>query len=345
MFATKRFLWLDATRGIAACLVMISHIGSLSWVPWDERLPTSLERFIFMLGSPSVDIFFVLSGFVITNALLQKPLNLGRYFGWRLTRLMPVVWFSILLGWLVKVYLLSISSPTTNSVWHDISLPVSTHDWLGFFTLIYPFNLVHAKINMPLWSIQAEMLFIIAFPLAFWLMKKCAVLSFILLSIISILSVLITYNIYFFYLPLFFIGMLIAISPVKLFTRFSPLYLFMAGIIWIVTANVLAEYYIKDELGVVKRYLDMWGAALLILSLTKITADPPLLLQHLGKVSYTLYAIHLPIIMLTAELFRKELAISYWLSGSIGAFISILLATALYPYIEKPFATLSKKLR
>ncbi|HMU66303.1 MAG TPA: acyltransferase [Cellvibrionaceae bacterium] len=85
-----QYLLLDALRGLAALFVVIWHT-SLYWSP----LP-------FQHTYLAVDIFFVLSGFVIASAYKEKlrsrTLSIRGFLVTRLVRLYPMYFFGFLLG-------------------------------------------------------------------------------------------------------------------------------------------------------------------------------------------------------------------------------------------------------
>jgi len=90
--AQGRLLYIDALRGVAACWVMFYHHGK---VPRD--LPYALRWFLGR-GWLGVDIFFVLSGFVIAHSVGTSKVTgrfLGRFALRRSLRLDPLYWVTI----------------------------------------------------------------------------------------------------------------------------------------------------------------------------------------------------------------------------------------------------------
>jgi peptidoglycan/LPS O-acetylase OafA/YrhL len=84
---------LDGIRGIAVLLVFFHHLCSASIYTdqWDPIVLT-LRR-IFVHGSAGVDVFFVLSGFLITSLLIRDRTNAAYYkdFYWkRALRILPL---------------------------------------------------------------------------------------------------------------------------------------------------------------------------------------------------------------------------------------------------------------
>lgn len=89
--ARKRQAGLDLLRACAIVIVVIYHAGIFGFA-----LPYRLHRF----GWIGVDLFFVLSGYLIGGQLLaprayNQPIKLGRFYARRALRIMPA-YFSIL---------------------------------------------------------------------------------------------------------------------------------------------------------------------------------------------------------------------------------------------------------
>jgi peptidoglycan/LPS O-acetylase OafA/YrhL len=92
----ERFLGLDALRGVAALAVVNLHF-SFGKLPYHGYL--------------AVDVFFVLSGFVIAHAYESRLLNgfgLGRFALARSIRLYPLVWLGVALSVGLSLVLLEI---------------------------------------------------------------------------------------------------------------------------------------------------------------------------------------------------------------------------------------------
>src|SRR5277367_1474170 len=91
---------LDALRGIAVIGVLFYH--GLYWArdltaysPWQARL---LE--LMSVGQFGVNLFFVLSGFLITGVLLDsttRPDYFKRFYFRRALRILPAYYFTLLL--------------------------------------------------------------------------------------------------------------------------------------------------------------------------------------------------------------------------------------------------------
>ncbi|OYV05414.1 MAG: hypothetical protein CFE26_11725 [Verrucomicrobiales bacterium VVV1] len=88
---------LDGLRGLAIVLVMWSHFVTVGGLVDDSNVGFRLLRGGFV----GVDLFFVLSGFLITGILLDAPKTTGRYFRVfylrRAVRIFPL-YYAILIG-------------------------------------------------------------------------------------------------------------------------------------------------------------------------------------------------------------------------------------------------------
>ncbi len=97
----KKIPALDGIRGLAILMVMISHFIFLNW----EH--TNLYR-VLQSGWLGVDLFFVLSGFLITGILLDtrgRADYFKRFYRRRVLRIFPLYFFAISLVFLVVVFI------------------------------------------------------------------------------------------------------------------------------------------------------------------------------------------------------------------------------------------------
>lgn len=81
----ERFLYLDGWRGLAILLVLVAHF-------WDIRVPT--------IGRMGVDLFFVLSGLLMSQILFEKRMPIGKFYRRRISRILPVFLLFVLTVWI-----------------------------------------------------------------------------------------------------------------------------------------------------------------------------------------------------------------------------------------------------
>jgi peptidoglycan/LPS O-acetylase OafA/YrhL len=123
----NRIGYLDGWRGIAIASVLIAHFSPIKGLDW---------------GRMGVDIFFVLSGMLMSNILFVKKVDLITFYKRRISRILPVffifVSFICLLSYFLNLsnehdnyfYLLSFLRsyfPESPDIWHT-GLPVG-HLW------------------------------------------------------------------------------------------------------------------------------------------------------------------------------------------------------------------------
>lgn len=174
----RRFEALDGMRGLCAVIVALMH--------FDIILGTGV---VVRHGWLSVDMFFVLSGFVIAlkyEERLQAPNGFRAFMGARAARLLPVQFLGTtavamsflamyLMGYLAGVNLVSLGEAYLYGL---LLIPIS---WSPLGN-IFPYLPRAFPINTPLWSLQAE--WIVNIIYARWLSSAKTRLLFLLWAIL-----------------------------------------------------------------------------------------------------------------------------------------------------------------
>jgi peptidoglycan/LPS O-acetylase OafA/YrhL len=92
-----RFKSIEACRGVAATMVMLSHCGHTLGAPQNFGAPPF--GLVFQFGRAGADIFFVLSGFLISLIHwrdIGRPERLAHYLARRISRIYPSYWMVLL---------------------------------------------------------------------------------------------------------------------------------------------------------------------------------------------------------------------------------------------------------
>jgi peptidoglycan/LPS O-acetylase OafA/YrhL len=166
---------LDGLRGIAVLIVLLHHLaaGSLPNAP----LGWHLVRNVLYLGWSGVDLFFVLSGFLITGILLDTK-DASNYFqsfyARRVLRIFPLYYLV-----LTAIVLLSYGS---HGWWLNSVLP-SPHDRPFYFAYLNNWLPLERQGSIigHFWSLAVEEQFYLVWPLGVWLLPRRRVLPVALL--------------------------------------------------------------------------------------------------------------------------------------------------------------------
>jgi peptidoglycan/LPS O-acetylase OafA/YrhL len=148
-----RITGMDSLRAIAALSVLIFH--------WDGIFKVNSGLLIAKVGHLGVDMFFVLSGFLVSLSLLYTS-NLKAYFKKRLLRILPLAYFS-----LISIYLAKILAGVVQFDW------TSLKDFLIHLSFTQSLFQEHYYGNFPvMWTLSVELIFYISLPILFYFGRK-----------------------------------------------------------------------------------------------------------------------------------------------------------------------------
>lgn len=164
---------LDGLRGIAILLVLVSHFGYFHPVGGLETVVLDITH----AGWTGVDLFFALSGFLITGILLDSK-DERRYFRnfyiRRTLRIFPLYFTYLLVFFHVLV-------PVAHhfKVWGNVVPKGEIWYWLYCTNFLYVFDLGTQMLG-PFWSLAVEEQFYLVWPLLVyfmprrWMWRACA---------------------------------------------------------------------------------------------------------------------------------------------------------------------------
>jgi peptidoglycan/LPS O-acetylase OafA/YrhL len=172
---TARIPELDGIRGLAILSVMCFHYISIQGTTASGSIVDRLQRMV-ILGGTGVDLFFVLSGFLIGGILLDakdSPRYFSTFYARRFFRIVPVyfAWITayILVALFGGKYLLALSH---SGVTPPLGYLVYNHYlFLQNFYLDRFHNLAGAWFDHT-WSLAVEEQFYIVIPLLVWLFPR-----------------------------------------------------------------------------------------------------------------------------------------------------------------------------
>lgn len=317
----NRIIELDALRGVAALLVVLFHYTTKYASIYGIEYTVSV--FNFSYGHYGVDLFFIISGFVIFLTL-QKCKN-GFYFVYnRVARLYPTFWVSLIITF----------SATT--LFAPERLQRTFEEFLVNLSMI-PSLMGYRFIDGVYWSLVPE-IFFYAFMLLVFLFKKLdkiELIGFFWLLIMLVNSIFIKKfeNLDFFttilnlqYGMLFLIG----INFFKIYNKESN---------WVnhlqIALSVLVAFYVNQKqeyllilfLLIIVFYLFVYDKLFFI----KIK---PLL--FIGKISYSLYLVHQFIGYIIIQNLIQNHITNYYILIIVPFLISCGIAFLIVRFVEIP---------
>lgn len=163
---------LDGIRGIALLAVMLSHGGPLIA---KTNLLSKLFVYAMIPGWSGVELFFVLSGFLITGILLRTR-SAANYFSSfyarRFLRIFPIYYLTLTVGLLFTIH---------NPWWSSMLPPGKTRIAYYFYVQNWPIFWQHGlflKTNAfgHFWSLAVEEQFYLVWPMVIWLLPENALI-------------------------------------------------------------------------------------------------------------------------------------------------------------------------
>ena len=169
----QRLDGVDLLRGIAISFVLMNHVNMrlfIADIPYGQSLPRQLLHSLVWNGQYGVQIFFAVSGFLITATSLRRWGILSRmrpreFYLLRVARIVPLL---ILL--LIVLSLLHV----TGSKWFFVSQKTGGLGRALFAALTFHVNVLESQRGyLPgnwdvLWSLSVEETFYLLFPLCLW---------------------------------------------------------------------------------------------------------------------------------------------------------------------------------
>lgn len=352
---SKHFVGIDSLRALAVWAVIIYHLNA-------EFLPG---------GFTGVDIFFAISGFVITKSLLErKPQSVVKFFTAfyrrRFIRIAPALFFYLIIVSLLASYFIPKASLAggiyETARWaifggSNIQLVLGNDGYFGERMDYSPF--------IQTWSLGVEEQFYVIWPvvivlLAFAIAKASKLMNRIAIALIVVLTIASIFisadqstnaQINAFYLLPSRFWELAAGGLLYIALRNQDKWLKLNAtahrVIFFIGAALIAATLVYADIG---QFPFWWaippviGTLLLIHSATNgtlgerkglakyLTAKP---IVYFGKISFSLYLWHWGVFVLM----RWTIGLTYWWHWVIALVATVLISAASYKFIETPIRT------
>jgi peptidoglycan/LPS O-acetylase OafA/YrhL len=312
---------LNALRALAAVLVAVGHLRALLFVDYADASHSLANKVFYAVtgvGHPAVVVFFVLSGYWVGGAVLRST---GRgTFRWRdyLNSRMTRLWLVLLPALALTAALDAIgrrSAPdsdvyggTNADDYHSVvpSVPSEHSGWdvlLGNAAFLSDVRVKTFGTNSPLWSVAFEFWFYIAFPLLVLAFRTGPLARRMLCAVLLVaVGVLVGVPVIELF-PLWLLGAAVAHFAPRLLPPVLARVGDRLGLLQLVAAAVVFATMLvgSQVVGLVSDYLIGLAMAVLVVLLIPDVARPGVALRAVGRYahsSYSLYAIHLPIVAL-----------------------------------------------
>lgn len=328
---------LAGLRGICAWWVVIYHSLALL----GDSLPSPLAA-LLVHGYLAVDLFFLLSGFVIflgyhVSLSTDFPRSVKKFYWHRFTRIYPL--HAVMLGGYLGLFLAYYFFSSSGS-------PPGSYTWSTFFQSMF---LVHMWVgsdltwNVPSWSISSEWFVYMFFPLMAYGLRK--IQGGIRLHLVTLLAIACMLHLIYSFSGVTSLGAEIPrMALIRTMLEFlmgvlvGSLYVnhkdflqqyrhaFLAGFLVLCTAytviHVPDHVLIPIAFALLIAYLSTTSSWI-----TRFLSAPPLV--YLGEISYSTYMVHYLVYDLLKALFISDLEqanpLYVWLSFLVVLLLSMLL--------------------
>jgi peptidoglycan/LPS O-acetylase OafA/YrhL len=322
----------------------------------------------FTFGWVGVDLFFVLSGFLITGKLVESIGQRRYFFSFyirRILRIVPLYYFVLIIFFvLLPVFASSYVSESMQQLIKD-----------QFYYWTFSINFIEAKDGWPanitlihFWSLACEMQFYLVWPFVIILVKndikkRMLLWVFIILAIVFriyfteyfSLHLVSRYVLLFSRIDAFAIGGLAYYylsSPAGPAKRMPPLALSgfsLAIILFLSFRYKLNWHYTNEPVQWIGYTLNafFWGGILMFYCATNMKSNVISgLFARIGKYSYAMYVFHLPLWIFLEKFFETHRpSFPHWLLGISAFIITFLLAWLSYHLYEKYFLRMKPALQ
>ena len=349
----RRVMTMEGARGFAVALVFLVHYRA-AFAAWadTEAMTSAVTQALWIIGHAGVDLFFVLSGYLIYGAAIKPSLHYGRFMKRRVQRIYPT--FLVVL----VLYLgLSFVFPAQSKLPDE---PFSAAVYVLQNVLLLPGIFPIEPLIAVAWSLSYEFFFYLTLPvvvLVFRLQRwqpRARVAFWLTVAVAYVAS-------WFLFTPhasrmLMFIAGILVYEAVRSVPRVP------SGVVreWValaLTAAAFAAFVFLEPLPNGALYRTIISALVFgNLVFVLFRAEGPLRpaftwtpVRWLGNMSYSYYLIHALVINGSAMVLLKVVpqtmggALLYWLMMPAVFLATFVVSTLLFALVEKPFSLVARK--
>lgn len=323
---------LESMRGISAIVVVLCH----SFQIFVARYASDYFNYVVMAAQASVMVFFVLSGFLIgksiqSNININKKFDLLAYLKNRLIRIYPPLLLSIIL-----VYLLAFLAPyffesknvlmkNPDSWLENINLLFNSNQIISAITFTNGILPVSTPFNTPLWSLPIEVWYYIVVGLFFTRNPIFVILSICIFLLMSSAK----YE-FFMYSFVWFSGFMTSLvnpkSKLALILYTSILSVFIS-----LCLKFGYEYNMnKNTIHYYNLFFGLSFCCFVYIYIIRLDKNIRIIPSS-SYYSYTLYLIHIPVMIFIAGVFESSVLLDYKVS-IILALLSVVTCIVIAKY-------------
>ena len=357
---TERMHALDGVRGVAAVVVLLYHLtlmarprleetaGLWEWITQSPLRPLTA-------GSEAVLVFFVLSGLVVSIPALSSSFDWLRYYPSRLIRLYLPVIGAVLFAVALIIFFPRLPGAITPDSWlaDRVASSVSVGQVIEESSLLPQ---TYTIVNV-LWSLRWEVIFSVLLPVFIVVglavrrrRALAAALSIALMVVGRVIDVDALV-----YLPTFFLGTMIAVHLPELQAWANRVNRRGGGLLWgalaAASVGLLIASWLARPIAPAGSGLSaaLWGlagagaAGLIVVAIGSPLAKRMLsarLPLWLGRVSFSLYLVHVPVLASVAFVIGDE---RWELVAAISIPASFAIAWLFHVAVETPAHRLARR--
>lgn len=356
------FAFLEGMRAIAALVVVINHIYAEIYPVHYGVLPSPPLGFLsyfMVLGHLSVTVFIVISGFCLMVPVANNGGRMRggftRFIQRRARRILPPYYLALSLSLLL---IMTVLGQKIGTHW-DTAIDIRTSDIIAHYLMLQ--NIFGTgRINYVFWSIATEWQLYFTFPLLIYAIRRGG-LAHTLLTVLVVGYALqlalgdtrwARANLH--YVGFFALGMgaaSVALDPLMSFTkRHVAVFAGTIGVCALVVLGFMAHWGWENAPSQFLYYDLPTGLATFCLLLIAIRAGRDNLVQRLfgwrplvaiGTFSYSLYLMHVPVIVLLLQYVLHPLGLrgdlGFLVMATFGLAVILALCYLFYLVGERPF--------